>query len=561
MPKLTSSRKRSAAGGPSWLETVRDLTLRLVAVPSVSPGAGEIAIARLIREALSEGGLSSAYAIRELVPIPGDPHKRMNVVAMLEGQRREAVVLLGHFDTVGIEDYGALAPIACDPAALAEHRDELLEGVSLEHPDEWMFGRGALDMKSGIAAHMAVMRSFAEHALRMNEKPPLTIVFVATPDEEMQSAGALAASGVLARLRADRDLRYVGLINADYASPRIVGDPERPIYTGTIGKLLPMIYVVGKATHVGDAWDGLDADLVLAEIVRELSMNPAFADRFGTVATPPPVTLHAGDLKASYNVQTPWSAWLYLNVLTLMAPPDMWLTRLRDRSQAALDDLLARLRNHYIAWKRQPDATPPEHLRSGRVLTYADLVAALDITRPGSSEAVIADVRRSLPADLDPRLATLRIVEALWQAAGLHGPAAVIAFAPPYYPHIAGGDTLIAQAAQTVAERHSAEGLVVRPFYPFLSDLSYMLPTPGGAPAALTANMPLWSWSDAPGPQAAYSLPFADIDAAGIEGIVNVGPFGVGAHQRGERLLVPYSCGVVPQVICDVIAGLAERIA
>jgi arginine utilization protein RocB len=41
-----------------WFETVRRITLRLVGIRSVSPGSGEIAVAREVLRLLQEDGLA-----------------------------------------------------------------------------------------------------------------------------------------------------------------------------------------------------------------------------------------------------------------------------------------------------------------------------------------------------------------------------------------------------------------------------------------------------------------------------------------------------------------------
>ena len=48
-----------------------------------------------------------------------------------------------------------------------------------------------------------------------------------------------------------------------------------------------------------------------------------------------------------------------------------------------------------------------------------------------------------------------------------------------------------------------------------------------------------------------YHLPFKDIQELGLP-IVNFGPYGFGAHQRGERVLMSYSFGVLPQLLYDL---------
>ena len=143
---------------------VRELTRRLVACSSVSPDpGGEAACAALIREALPPGVESGFW--------PSDDGRPV-VWALRRGRSPATVVLLSHYDTVGVEEYASLDPaagarIAFDPDAL---RGRLVSSslaspaavaADLEEerraPGTWMFGRGALDMKSGVAAGVTAL--------------------------------------------------------------------------------------------------------------------------------------------------------------------------------------------------------------------------------------------------------------------------------------------------------------------------------------------------------------------------------------------------------------------
>ena len=246
----------TAANDAGWLATVRDLTRRLVAIRSVSPDPGEDTVAREVLRLLTEDGLEDAYTSVGLDPIPGDPHGRHNAYAFLRGASARTVVLLGHIDTVNTGDYGPLEPYALDPDALNAHLEELaalVPGLADDlaaRPGDWMLGRGAADMKGGDAVNIAVLRRLARQA-RDGAPLPLSIVLLATPDEENESAGVLQAVSFLLRLREEQGLEYVGCINTDYTTALYPGDPHRYAYTGTIGKLLPSFLVVGNSLRLG----------------------------------------------------------------------------------------------------------------------------------------------------------------------------------------------------------------------------------------------------------------------------------------------------------------------
>ena len=59
--------------------------------------------------------------------------------------------------------------------------------------------------------------------------------------------------------------------------------------------------------------------------------------------TPPPVTLHARDLKERYDTQVPFMTTFSLNFLTLSRQPGELLDRLRGRAEAVLARVVARV--------------------------------------------------------------------------------------------------------------------------------------------------------------------------------------------------------------------------
>ena len=138
------------------------------ATPARAPGgAGEGAVARLIAGWLASAGLEVHMdEVR-----PGRP----NVIARARGAGGGPTLMLnGHLDTVGVA--GMDAP----------HRPRV-EGGRL-------YGRGAYDMKAGVAACMLAAAEAARRDLRGD------VLFTAVMDEEYAGLGTL---DVAARYRAD----------------------------------------------------------------------------------------------------------------------------------------------------------------------------------------------------------------------------------------------------------------------------------------------------------------------------------------------------------------------
>lgn len=115
------------------------LLRRLVAVPSVNPGTSEAAMADAVARSLRD---LPGVALHRVETFPGRP----SLAAVLEGGAPgPRLVLNGHLDTVPLGDRGAWT---VDPFAATVRGG-------------YVYGRGACDMKAGLAAQIAAARALA----------------------------------------------------------------------------------------------------------------------------------------------------------------------------------------------------------------------------------------------------------------------------------------------------------------------------------------------------------------------------------------------------------------
>ena len=260
----------------SVAESARGWAIAMTRIPSVTGSAGEASFGPWLAGRLSTSFKAPASAVLTFaVPPDGQRH----CVAMLvRGGGRETILLTGHYDIVSVSDYGDLAGLATEPEALAEALKRRLDR-SASTPAElrakadlasgaFLPGRGLLDMKAGLAAGIAVAERFAADGGQGN------ILFVAVPDEERSSDGARRAAPELRAIAREHDLDIIGAVNLDAIADDGDGSAGRSVALGTIGKLLPMAFVVGLPTHAGFPQAGLNA-AALAAAMRAARSGPS----------------------------------------------------------------------------------------------------------------------------------------------------------------------------------------------------------------------------------------------------------------------------------------------
>jgi succinyl-diaminopimelate desuccinylase len=194
------------------------LTQALVRCPSVTPAEG--GALSLIAEVLAAEGFTVE---RPVFSAPGTPDIE-NLYARI-GREGPVFVIAGHTDVVPVGDAGAWT------------RDPFGGTVS----DGVLHGRGACDMKGGLAAMIAAALRFR----RETADAPGSIVFLVTGDEEGPAVNGTVKLLEWAHARGER---------FDHC---LLGEPTNPgtmsdmIKIGRRGSLTGRLTVHGKQGHVG----------------------------------------------------------------------------------------------------------------------------------------------------------------------------------------------------------------------------------------------------------------------------------------------------------------------
>ena len=241
--------ERASGGAPSDPVT---MTRLLVRTPSVNPlleegGTGEAAVAELAAGWLAAWG----YATVTNEVAPG----RFNVVARRGAGAGPTLLLNGHLDTVGVAGMS-------DPFSGAIRGDRL-------------FGRGAADMKSGVACILAVASELA------HEEVAGELIVALTADEEHASLGM---AGVVA-----------AGVTADAA---VVCEPTSlAVMPAHKGFLWIDAHVTGHAAHGSRPDVGVDAISHMGHLLVAFEGEARRLDRDTDHPLLGPASLHAGTIE------------------------------------------------------------------------------------------------------------------------------------------------------------------------------------------------------------------------------------------------------------------------
>lgn len=540
---------------------IEEIAISLTEQLSVVETTGEIDSVNKVYEIFSEMDYykQNPKDLR-FVDVPNDPWKRKSVMAMLRGKKgnsNKTVIMIGHTDTVGISDYGNLKEYANKPYELTE----MFKRVSI--PEEakkdldsgnYLFGRGLFDMKTGDAIIMAVMEKISNNL----EDFEGNLIFCAVCDEEGNSGGMLSCIPELVKIKEEEGLEYLALLDTDYMTSEYEGDENKYIYIGTVGKLMPSFYIVGKETHVGESFKGIDPNSISSEIIKKINLNVDFCDEVEGEVSLPPISLKQRDLKPEYSVQIAKTATLFFNYATHCSTPDEVLLKMKNAADEAFQNVIDNLNNQYRRFTQMSKREYKELPFKSNVLTYTELYDKVIEEMGEKAKNHMQTFEQEILKDssIDQRDFSLKMVEELHSLWSDKDPVVIVYFTPPYYPHIyiegkkEKEKNLLDAVKKAVDDTNTEYKIVYKKFFPYISDLSY-----GSAPqdpkiiSALKNNMP--------GFGSKYHLPLEEMQKLDLP-VLDIGSFGKDAHKFTERIEKEYSFKIAPILVYKTITNLLK---
>jgi arginine utilization protein RocB len=473
--------------------------------------------------------------------IEDDFYHRCVEWALLKGKGKKTIVLLQHSDVVEIGDYGLLKPLAFSPLELEQ---TLHKNADLLSPDaradllsgRYIFGRGAADMKAGGAIQMATLEyQGSQDDFKGN------ILLIAVPDEENLSIGMRSAVSLLSNLKANYDLEYVLLINSEPHTR--INDADGVISGGSIGKIMPFVYVRGILAHAGKSQQGFNPLSILGDVIRRTEMGLELADARTEAGemTPLPTWLFARDGKETYDVSMPLSAFGCLNVLMYSNRPNEILQTIRQVCETSASETAEHINHAADVYNQVTGRRPRSKKWEPQVLSFEQYLKQLRTVCGDSFETSYRQINANNIAKLHQGEYTMisaawAILDSLAEFSKAQQPEVVFGLVPPFYPTVSHLDRPEYSAAvQNVFSEIKSLALskwgqtYSLEKYLGISDLSYSsLNMSKGVEEIISQNMPLYG--------SIYNIPFRQLGEISMP-CINVGPGGKDFHKMTERVL------------------------
>jgi arginine utilization protein RocB len=497
-----------------------------------------------------------------LFDIPGDYLDRKVSWCLLKGQGDDTIVFIHHHDIVETKDYGVLEELSLKPYELMEaFKQNKMELPKQAYDDlmsdKWIFGRGCSDMKGGGSIQLSLIEEYSK-----DEDFKGNIVLISVPDEENLSAGMRGATYLLKELKDKYNLNYKLMLNSE---PHERGNDLKPtIYDGSIGKIMPVVYVRGKLAHVGQVYLGLNPINLLSEIIRRTELNPNFIEKVGTTTNPPPTWLYHKDRKQVYDVSLPIASTGYMSILPLKRSPMSIMDEIKEICNDAFIQVINDMNESYKAYNQiagtEYDKLPWEI----SVKFYSELYA--EALRDSGNEFEIAysnlmdDIKDKFNSNKISTIdAANAIIEKTLEFVRDKNPCVVLAMTPPYYPST--NNSLLGEKSEEInetieklkqyAKKNFNEEYTVQNYFTGISDLSYAMFVSDQEDIDYISNNMLM-WNDI------YYIPLEIIKELSMP-VINVGPFGRDLHKYTERVLKEDLFYKTPQLVDLVVRNILNN--
>ncbi len=541
-------------------DEILELLLNLCSIPSVTgiPGA-ENNVPEFLHEKIRQWHYFQRNPKNIWFENLRDDHlKRVNFCAMVRATpaTKRTVILISHHDVVTTDMCGHLHNVAFTPN---EYGDALRQ-VSLNDEAqsdldsrEWLFGRGVSDMKSGMAVQIGFLAEAASHP----DKLKANIMLMTLADEENNGFGVHQAVRMLVEMQEKEELEYIACIDSE---PTITNEDKNRgrIYTGSIGNTTPFALCIGRESHVGEYFHGINAALTASYLVQELEGAPKTSDSWNGKHYSPAACLKLKNINKGYFVTLPERVAVVFNALTVSTTPAQWMKMLAKAAQKSLDSAMSLLYRRRDALRKAGYAGLPTDTCIPYVIRYEDLLKEVSRRVAVPVEKLQTDFIEKLDPHMDSQERGIELTNYLLDISGLKGPLVVIGLLSPYcQPRINRRRTkkelaVIDAVEKVISTAKERFGTVIEhnEVYEGISDMSEMgFQGDKSEIDTLVKNLIGWG-SD-------LKHPFREMQWLDIP-VVNLGPIGKDAHKLTERVHIPFLLDVLPELFRTLVQSIAE---
>lgn len=537
-----------------------DLTLKLVGEKTISSTSDEKYGIELVAKKLMEIDYFKNNKDNIYIGDVADDLGRTLLCALYKSKKKtdKTVILIGHIDTADIENAGNFKDFILKPYEYTKVLGEniaLLDDESREDllSQKYLFGRGIMDMKMGVAMEIATLEYYSER-----DDFEGNLLMVTVPDEESNSKGLIKALPFVNKIVERENLRPVAVLNAEPDFGNYPGDDGKYIYTGSCGKLLLGIYSTGVEVHVGESMCGLNTNLISSQIIQNLELNVDLCEKVENEYTMPPTCLKYEDSKKVYNVQMPESSIMYYNLQVFEKGPHKIVNEIKslcEKSAQNTVDLVNKSRKKYRELGNKINIDQNLNIN---VFTFDEIYKKAYKKYGEKFELELKENIKIWLKDksLDERDVCSKIVDFVSKYIKERDPMIVVFFAPPYYPSVGAKEEdanyslvkKIVENVQSFAKEELDEEINTQRYFKGLSDLSYFsLRDSEEVMKYLKPNMPSLGYN--------YDIPFEEIKKLNLP-VFSFGPHGKDPHKWTERILVEYSFEKVPVIFRALIENI-----
>ena len=428
--------------------------------------------------------------------IPEDKLKRSVNWGLVKGRRRETIVMIHHTDIVNVDNFAPYEKSAFYPDKLEKiyaEDDRFFDEESRRDffSGEWIFGRGAADMKGGGAIQLALLKHYSE----IDDDMP-NILIMGVPDEENYSLGMRNGIILMDVLKEKFDLDFKLMINSE--PHQRINYKNGVVSQGSIGKMNIFVHVKGVLAHGGKALEGINPNGIMGKIVSDLDLNESLVDKVPGEMSIPPTWVYLRDNKKYYDISFPESSYGILNILNFYTTPEEVLKKIKEICVESFSEYMGKVNKTRKNFSHETNRDWEDMSWKPRVFTLEEFL------RESENDDI-----KNYPEDLESILKTFRY----------SGPIIIVGLLPPYYPGVTNeNQEKLLSIVNEFTKKIWSQTYDNRQYFTGISDLSYSkINISAVEMESHMKNMVGWKTS--------YDIPFEKIEKLSMDSI-NVGPMG-----------------------------------